>query len=54
MIRPDVARRIGPDLEILAEADGIALRPGPRQTIAPDTVGELPVFSSYTNLRVAR
>jgi predicted DNA-binding transcriptional regulator YafY len=41
MIHPDAARRIGPDLEILAEAEGMALRPGPRQTIAPDIVAAL-------------
>jgi predicted DNA-binding transcriptional regulator YafY len=41
MIHPDAARRIGPDLEILAEAEGMALRPGPRQTIAPDIIAEL-------------
>ncbi len=41
MIRPDAARRIGPDLEILAEAEGMALRPGPRQTIVPDIVAGL-------------
>src|SRR5271155_4494849 len=28
MIHPDAARRIGPDLELLAEAEGMALRPG--------------------------
>jgi len=41
MMHPDAARRIGPDLEILAEAEGMALRPGPRQTIAPDVIAEL-------------
>ena len=41
MIHPDAARRIGPDLEILAEAEGMALRPGPRQKIAPDIVAAL-------------
>ena len=41
MIHPDAARRIGPDLELLAEAEGMALRPGPRQTIAPDIVAAL-------------
>ena len=41
MIHPDAARRIGPDLEVLAEAEGMALRPGPRQTIAPDIIAEL-------------
>src|SRR5437868_6287009 len=40
-IHPDAARRIEPDLEILVEAEGIALRPGPRQTIAPDIVAAL-------------
>jgi len=37
LIHPQVARRIGPDLEALTEAEGIALRPGPRQTI-PDAI----------------
>jgi predicted DNA-binding transcriptional regulator YafY len=41
MIHPDAARRIGPDLEILAEAEDMALRPGPRQTIATDIVAAL-------------
>ena len=41
MIHPDAARRIGPDLEVLAEAEGMALRPGPRQTIAPEVVAGL-------------
>jgi predicted DNA-binding transcriptional regulator YafY len=30
------ARRLEPDLEALAEAEGFALRPGPRQRINPD------------------
>ncbi len=41
MIHPDAARRIAPDLEILTEAEGMALRPGPRQTIVPEIVAEL-------------
>ena len=41
MIYPDAARRIGPDLEILAEAEGMALRPGPRQEISPDIIAAL-------------
>jgi predicted DNA-binding transcriptional regulator YafY len=41
MIHPDAARRIGPDLELLAEAEGMALRPGPRQTISADIVAAL-------------
>ena len=41
MIHPDAVRRIGPDLEALSEAEGMALRPGPRQKIAPDIVAAL-------------
>lgn len=41
LIHPDVARRIGPDLEVLAEAEGVALRAGPRQAIAPEIIIEL-------------
>src|SRR5581483_314553 len=41
LIHPDVARRIGPDLEVLAEAEGVALRAGPRQAIAPEVITEL-------------
>jgi predicted DNA-binding transcriptional regulator YafY len=35
------ARRLEPDLEALAEAEGFALRPGPRQRIDPDTFSVL-------------
>jgi predicted DNA-binding transcriptional regulator YafY len=41
LIRPDAARRIGPDLEALMEAEGIALRPGPRLTIPNSLLEEL-------------
>lgn len=41
LIRPEAARRIGPDLEALTEAEGIALRPGPRQSISADLFSEL-------------
>lgn len=41
MIRPEAARRIAPDLEILTEAEGMALRPGPRLTIMPEIIAEL-------------
>jgi predicted DNA-binding transcriptional regulator YafY len=41
MIRPEAARRIGPDLEALTEAEGIALRPGPRQTIPAELLADL-------------
>ena len=41
LIQPQAARRIGPDLEILTEAEGTAMRPGPRQTIPADMLGDL-------------
>lgn len=41
LIHPQAARRIGPDLEALTEAEGIALRPGPRQTVSDDVLGDL-------------
>ncbi|WP_024510054.1 WYL domain-containing protein [Bradyrhizobium sp. ARR65] len=41
LIRPDAARRIGPDLEALMEAEGIALRPGPRLAIPNALLEEL-------------
>ena len=40
-IKPDAQRRIAPDLEALTEAEGIAMRPGPRPKINPDIVAEL-------------
>jgi len=41
LIHPQAARRIGPDLEALTEAEGIALRPGPRLTIPSGLLAEL-------------
>lgn len=41
LIHPQAARRIGPDLEALTEAEGIALRPGPRQRIAAELLADL-------------
>jgi predicted DNA-binding transcriptional regulator YafY len=41
LIRPEAARRLAPDLEILTEAEGTALRPGPRQRTAPDVFADL-------------
>jgi len=41
LIQPQAARRIGPDLEILTEAEGTAMRPGPRQTVAPELLADL-------------
>jgi predicted DNA-binding transcriptional regulator YafY len=40
-MRPEVARRFEPDLEALTEAEGIALRPGPRQNIPADLLADL-------------
>jgi predicted DNA-binding transcriptional regulator YafY len=41
LIRPEVARRIEPDLEALTEAEGTALRPGPRPLIAAKVLADL-------------
>lgn len=41
LLRPDVARRVEPDLEVLLEAEGLAARPGPRPRIQLDVVEEL-------------
>jgi predicted DNA-binding transcriptional regulator YafY len=41
LIRPDAARRIEPDLEALTEAEGTALRPGPRPVIAAEVLADL-------------
>src|SRR5450759_4803818 len=40
LIRPEAARRIEPDLEALAEAEGTALRPGPRPMIAAEVLSD--------------
>lgn len=37
----DVARRIEPDLEALVEAEGLALRPGPRPLIRPELIDSI-------------
>lgn len=41
MLRPETARRFAPDLEILAEAEGTAIRPGPRHQIDADLLAQL-------------
>ena len=41
LLKPDVARRVEPDLEALLEAEGLAMRPGPRPRIDTDLVQEL-------------
>ena len=37
-LRADVTRRIEPDLEALVEAEGLAMRPGPRPLIRPELI----------------
>jgi len=41
LMRPEQARRVEPDLEALLEAEGLAMRPGPRPVIGIDVVEEL-------------
>lgn len=41
LMRPDALARVAPDLEALTEAEGIAMRPGPRPRIDPDVVTAL-------------
>ena len=41
LIRPEAARRIEPDLEALTEAEGTALRPGPRPVISAEVLSNL-------------
>lgn len=40
-LKPPVMARIAPDLEALTEAEGMALRPGPRPKIDPETLSVL-------------
>ena len=37
-LRPEQQRRIEPDLEALVEAEGLAMRPGPRPVIRPEVI----------------
>lgn len=41
LMKPEVARRVEPDLEALLEAEGLAMRPGPRPRIRPLVLEEL-------------
>lgn len=41
LLKPDVARKVEPDLEALLEAEGLAMRPGPRPRIDISVVEEL-------------
>jgi len=41
LMRPETQRRVEPDLEILMEAEGIAMRPGPRPKIQTTAIDRL-------------
>jgi predicted DNA-binding transcriptional regulator YafY len=41
LMKPEIARRVEPDLEALIEAEGLAMRPGPRPRIRPVVLAEL-------------
>lgn len=41
LMKPDALTRVAPDLEALTEAEGIAMRPGPRPKIDPEIVAAL-------------
>jgi predicted DNA-binding transcriptional regulator YafY len=41
LLNPDVSRRIEPDVDALIEAEGIAMRPGPRPLNYPDVIDDL-------------
>jgi predicted DNA-binding transcriptional regulator YafY len=41
LLKPDAARRLAPDVEALTVAEGIALRPGPRQAVASEFLSDL-------------
>lgn len=41
LMKPDVARKVEPDLEVLLEAEGLAARPGPRPRIDVTVVENL-------------
>ncbi len=41
LLKPDVARRVEPDIESLLESEGLAMRPGPRPKISVEAVERL-------------
>ncbi|WP_041042739.1 helix-turn-helix transcriptional regulator [Paramagnetospirillum magnetotacticum] len=41
LMKPDIARRVEPDLEVLLEAEGLAARPGPRPRIRIEVVEDI-------------
>lgn len=62
LLRPETARRIEPDLEILLEAEGLAMRPGPRPLVRGEVLETLrlaikqgrEVYVSYRKMREGR
>jgi len=49
MMRPEALRRAEPDIAALMEAEGIAMRPGPRPKVAPGVLSTLRRRSSACN-----
>ena len=41
LMRPDVARQVEPDLEVLLQAEGLAMRPGPKPWTSSKVIEEL-------------
>ncbi|MGD9535552.1 MAG: helix-turn-helix transcriptional regulator [Alphaproteobacteria bacterium] len=61
-LQTNIARRIEPDLEALLEAEGLAMRPGPRPVIKPEVIDTIrlaikqsrELYLHYRNLRSKR
>lgn len=61
MARPEHLRKLEPDLEVLLESEGVAMRPGPRPllgnellaTIRRAVIGCLPIETTYRSARAA-
>lgn len=61
MTRPEHLRKLEPDLEMLLESEGVAMRPGPRPVLANELlatlrraiIGCLPIETTYRSARAA-
>ncbi|MCC7281200.1 MAG: WYL domain-containing protein [Acetobacteraceae bacterium] len=61
MSRPEHLRKLEPDLEMLLESEGVAMRPGPRPLVANDllagirraVISCLPITTTYRSARAA-
>lgn len=61
MSRPEHLRKLEPDLEMLLESEGVAMRPGPRPIVANEllatirraVIGCLPIETTYRSARAA-